>query len=57
MKRNIGTKLSIGLLAAIITIGGLITVVRARSNAAEAQVQKAQAAAAVAEARLSLLRR
>ena len=49
MKKNIGTKLSIGLLAAVIAIGATRAVVRAK--AAEAEEQKAQAAAAEAEAR------
>ncbi len=49
MKKNIGTKLSIGLLGAVIAIGVTRAVVRAK--AAEAEEQKAQAAAAEAEAR------
>ena len=49
MKKNIGTKLSIGLLGAVIAIGVTRAVVRAK--AAEAETRKAQAAAAEAEAR------
>jgi len=49
MKLNIGTKVSVGLLAAIITIGATRAVVRAKAE--EAEMRKAQAAAATAEAR------
>lgn len=43
MKHNIGTKLSIGLLAAIVAIGVARAVVR--SNNAEAETRTAQSAA------------
>lgn len=48
MKQNIGTKLSIGLLVAIVAYGAATVVLR--SKAAKAEMQKAQAAAAAAEA-------
>ena len=49
MKQNIGTKLTIGLLAAILAVGATRAIVRAK--AAESETRKAQAAAAAAEAR------
>ena len=49
MKHNIVTKLSIGLLAAIVAIGVARAVVRAKN--AEAETRKAQSAASEAKPR------
>ena len=49
MKSNIGMKLTIGILAAILAAGATRAIVRAK--AAESETRKAHAAAAAAEAR------